>query len=387
MMIKTHFLRWSLIFALAISSCSSETGQLPVATSTLPSDPEPDPEPDPVPDPVGNYPTVIPTNSAKIPVTWASLNLTGKLVYNMGAVDENNNYVVQVQALDLMTGTISVLYKTHSDDYVYYVSVSPDSKQVVMSYSPPLQSDPNVVQALYIMPLDVSTVPELLFTPPTREDQYIQAEGSPDGKYIYYTHVNYLIPNDPNRLYPLYTIYRMQYPEGQPELIAEEAYWPRLSPDSSRLVYVSIDPLSGEHYLKIADPDGGNAQDVVLSGPHIPQDKAAPFFSPDGQSILFSGEVPGISYQPNWLEKLMGIRVAKADGKPSVWWSVPAGGGEITQLTDQPSLRLYGNFSPDNQHIVSYGGNEIFVMKPDGSEVTILISGLLLFEGTVSWIP
>ena len=73
-------------------------------------------------------------------------------------------------------------------------------------------------------------------------------------------------------------------------------------------------PFSGEHQLKIADPDGGNSQDVALSGPYIPYDKEAPFFSPDGQSIIISGDVPGQSYQPNWIEKIMGIQSAKADG-------------------------------------------------------------------------
>ena len=128
-------------------------------------------------------------------------------------------------------------------------------------------------------------------------------------------------------------------------------------------------------------------QDVVLSGPYIPHDKDAPFFSTDDQSILFSGEVPSESYRPNWFEKLVGIRAAKANGKPSDWWSVPVGGGEITRLTHLQTARLYGSFSPDKKHIVSYGGEEIFVMKPDGSELTILFSGLNLFHGTVSWIP
>lgn len=374
-----------MILTLAISSCSGGLNQLPVATSTLPSNPEPNIVPDPVPDPAGEYPTIIPTNSAKIPVTWESLKLSGKLVYGLGALDKND-YIAQIQVLDLVTGDMTVLYKAMPDVGIYYVSVSPDSKQIVMSYSPPLQSDPRVVQALYVMPLDSSQPPELLFTPPTREDQYTQVEWSPDGKYIYYTFVNHII-TDPNRLYPFYKIFRMEYPGGQPELIAEAAYWPRLSPDSSRLVYVSAHPATGEHQLKIADPDGQNVQDVVLSGPYIPYYKDAPFFSPDGKSIIFSGDIPSQSYQPNWFEKFAGIQSVKAEGEPSDWWSVPVGGGEITRLTHLQTAYLYGSLSPDKKHIVSYGGNEIFIMNPDGSEVTELIDGTHRFYGTVSWIP
>src|SRR5687768_725566 len=387
-MIKARFLRWTLMFALALSSCSSQSSPQPVATSTLPADPAPDPEPDPVPEQEPIHPTLIPTNSARIPVTWANLNLTGKLVYNIGDVDEGGNYIVQIQVLDLVTGDVTVLFKAPLNAWIYYVSVSPDGKQVVMSFSPPLQENPDIVQAIYIMPMDGSSPPQLLFMPPTREDQYTQAEWSPDGKHIYYTHVNYRLPEDPARVDALYTIFRMEYPGGQPELIAEGAYWPRLSPDSSRLAFVSADPLSGEHQLTVADPNGGNAQDVVLSGPYIPDHKHAPVFSPDGQSILFSGEVTGESYRPNWFEKFVGIRVTKANGDtPSDWWSVPVSGGEITQLTHIGAFGLYASFSPDNQHIVSFSRDEIFVMKPDGSELTPLITGLNRFFGTVDWIP
>ncbi len=226
--------------------------------------------------------------------------------------------------------------------------------------------------------------------PPTREDEYTQAEWSPDGKYIYYTHVNYLNPSDPDRRYPLYRIFRIEYPlrEGdQPELLAEEAYWPRLSSDGLHLVYVSLDPISGEQYLKIAYPYGGNPQNVALSGPYLPHDKTSPFFSSDGKSIIFSGNVPGELYKPNWFGKMMGIRSAKAEGQPSDWFSVPVDGGAITQLTHLQAPYLYASLSPDKEHIVSYSGDEIFIMKPDGSDLTVLISGLHSFYGTVSWLP
>jgi Tol biopolymer transport system component len=343
-------------------------------------------EPDPIPQPEAIDPTVIPTNSITIPVTWAHLAPAGKLIYSTGGLDEHNNYIVRIQALDLVTGEMRIIYSAPVDAGIYYVSTPPNGEQIVMSYSPPPQSDPKVVQALYDMPLNGSTSPELLFMPPTREDQYIQAEWSPDGTYIYYTHVNYTA-GDPYWLYPRYSIFRMAYPEGQPELIAEEAYWPRLSFDSSRLVYISVDPASGEHQLKTANPDGRNVQDVVLWGSYVPALKEAPFFSPDGQSIIFSGDVPGQSYTPNWLEKLAGIRVAKANGEAFDWWSVPVNGGEATRLTYLQTSHLYGSVSPDNRYIVSYSRDNIFVMKPDGLDLTVIIPGLHRFYGTVSWIP
>ena len=374
-MIKTYLSCVLLFFALALSSCSGETAQPLASTPTAP------------PDEYDTFPTAMPSNSAKIPVTWSNLNLTGKLVYAIGGVDADNNYIVQIQSLDLPTGNLAVLHTAAMNANIYYTSVSPDGKQLVMSYSPPSGENPDVVQALYVMPLDGSQPPQLLFTPPTPQDQYIQAEWSPDGRYIYYTHVNYLIPEDPNRASPLYTIFRMSYPGGQQELVAEAAFWPRLSSDSSRLVYSAKDPFTGEYQLKIADADGENAREVVLSGTYIPEDKDAPIFSPDGESILFSGGVPGESYQPNWFDKFTGVHIAKANGEVSDWWSVPINGGELTRLTNIRHMGLYASISPDKNYLAIFSKDNIFVMRPDGSELTVLISELRGFTGTISWIP
>jgi hypothetical protein len=79
------------------------------------------------------------------------------------------------------------------------------------------------------MPLDGSEPLQLLFTPPTKEDDYIEVEYSPDGKYIYVTHVNYHIPPAEGQIYPLFTIFRKALPDGNFELIAEKAYR-RVSP-------------------------------------------------------------------------------------------------------------------------------------------------------------
>jgi Tol biopolymer transport system component len=305
----------------------------------------------------------------------------------MGAV-ENDNYIVRVLSLDLVTGKVSTIYRAPMNAWVYYVSVSPDNSQLVMSFSPPPGENPEVVQALYVMPIDGSKPPQLLFKPPIREDQYTQAEWSPDGKYIYYTHVNYQIPIDPNRVYPLYQIFRMAYPGGQPESIAKAAYWPRLSPNSTRLTYISVDPLSIKQQLKIADADGRNAQEVVLSGAYVPDIKDAPIFSPDGASLILSAAVPTQSRQPNWFENLTGIHIARANGNvPSDWWSTPVHGGDLTRLTHIQATSLYASLSPDDKHIVSFSGTGIFVMNLDGSELTILMPNPDLFTGTVQWIP
>jgi hypothetical protein len=62
-------------------------------------------------------------------------------------------------------------------------------------------------------------------------------------------------------------------------------------------------------------------------------------------------------------------------------------GGEITQLTNIQTAGLFASFAPDGNHIASYSVNGIFVMKPDGSELTMLIPNPQAVPGTVTWIP
>ena len=59
----------------------------------------------------------------------------------------------------------------------------------------------------------------------------------------------------------------------------------------------------------------------------------------------------------------------------------------MTRLTNIQSLGLFASFAPDAQHIASYSLNGIFVMKPDGSELTMLIPNPQAVPGTVMWIP
>ncbi len=331
---------------------------------------------------IGN--PLLPTTT--IPVTWADLNLTGKLIYINAYQGSNGNPILSIQALDLLTGVITTIFQGPEISWVYYVTVSPDEKQLIMSYSAPPQNQNPTNPLLYIMPLDGSTQPQLLVIQPTIYDQYIQAEWSPDGKYIYYVHNNY--QNQPvGQHYPIYEIFRMAYPNGQPGKVADQAFWPRLSSDSSHLAYISIDPTSGTNKLFLANADGSNPQEVVRSGPWTPDIIDAPIFSPDGQSILFSTVSPTQSYKPNWFEKLLGIQVAEAHTIPSDWWSVPLTGGVVTQLTHIQAAGLFASISPDERYIVSYSANGLFVMNPDGTGLTMLIPDMGGTIGTVDWIP
>lgn len=367
-MLKTSSVFRVLICALMLCGCAIEVDQVrPTATPVVL----------PATESTSSFPVT------QVPVTWAHLNLNGKLVY-LSSTMEGDTLTSHVRMLDFTSGDAATIF-SFPLGWVYYAAVSPDAKTLVMSYTPPKQSNAPAGRSLYRVSLDGSTEVQSLFTPPTPDDHYTQVEWSPDGKYLYYVHYNSQIRMQ-GQLDPVYDILRMIYPDGQPEKIADHAFWHRVSPDSSKLVYVFVDPDTAKNELFVASADGSNAQRVELSGPQIPEIIDAPIFSPDGQSILFSAPEPVQSYQPNFFERVLGIQIVRAHDVPSDWWSVPIGGGVPTRLTQLQTINLFASLSPDQKHVASLSGEGIFVMDLDGSNLTQLVSDPGV-HGTVNWIP
>ncbi len=363
-MIKTYFSACLFLFAFVISSCSAKVEQPTEAAS----------------------PTIAPI-LPNTPVKRGNLSLTGKMIYLASTV-ENKKLLMSIQSLDLASGETTTIFNAPVDSHIFYVAVSPDNKQLIMSYYPPPVDNITIYQALYTMPMDGSAPPQLLFMPPTKEDQYIQVEWSPDGKYIYYTHVNYGIPFVQGQLAPVFSIYRMPFPSGQPELILTTAYWPRISADGNQITYVVIDPSTGLDDLFISNSDGTGAHPVPIDPSLTFNIIDAPSFSTDGQTILFSAPAPHKTYKPNWFEKLSGVTVVSAHGNtPSDLWSIPVSGGTPVQLTDIAISDIFASFSPDNEHIAFFSEGGLFVMKRDGSELTLLVPNPQGISGTVRWLP
>jgi Tol biopolymer transport system component len=355
---KIHLFKWWLVFSLTTCGCSVEVNPSPVAVS-----------------PTSNDPAV---QTANVLMPWAKLNLTGKLVYNGLNSTEGT---VGVQSLDLETDDLITIFQAPQGSWVYDVAVSPNYTTAVLTYSPPMDAPYGGQASLYHMPLDASRPPQLLVTLPTSEDQFSQPAWSPDGRYIYFAHINF-------QSMATTEIMRMAYPDGSLEKVVDHAYWPRLSDDGTRLVYVSLDPQSGNNQLFFANVDGTDPQQVRLRGLPVPSIIDAPMFSPDNQSIIFSSPIQVKASAPNWVDKLLGVTVARADGTlPSDWWSVAASGGKAIQLTHVHSLALFGVFSLDKKYLASYSSYGIFVMKPDGTEVITVVSDVGGLSGTVNWIP
>jgi len=103
--------------------------------------------------------TTLSAITTTVPVTWSALNLTGSLVYISPPSAGDVSFFRSIERLDLTIGEITPIFTTTGDDWIFYISVSPDSKELVMSYTPPAQPGSASNRALYIMPLDGTAQP------------------------------------------------------------------------------------------------------------------------------------------------------------------------------------------------------------------------------------
>jgi Tol biopolymer transport system component len=259
-----------------------------------------------------------------------------------------------------------------------------------MTYAPP--PSPGQTQygytGLYLLPSDGSGPPQPVLEHAASKESFFQPVWSPDGQHIYFAHLQ--VVTDANGTPGAkYTIERLMLPNGQPEQVAENAYWPRLSPDGSKLAYVSFDPTSYTSKLYVANSDGSNAAQIALPDTLVVD---APLFSPDGQWLYFSGAdlaPPAASSRTSpwrWLDQLLGVQTASAHNIPSDWWRVPVAGGQPRQLTELYDSGLYGVFPSEGQVMVFITITGLFVMQPDGTDLRMILPGTGTY-GTVDWIP
>lgn len=364
---KILFSTWLL---LGLAACT--TPATPITSPTQASAPTPVPQI-----------TTAPVSAGKpIANAWADLNLTGRIIFSQsqGGIWE----------LNLEASTLRTVFAPEdpSNSWVNAVSVAPDGQMLVAAYAPP--PPPGQIQFgysdLYLMPVDGSAPPQPFLERPKPKESYFNPVWSPNGQYIYYAHLM-LVPvpqTDPPQNTFQYNIERIAYSNGTPELIVQDAFWPRLSNDGQLLTYVSVDPITFENALWVANADGSNKRRLIDSTVFPAVD--APLFTPDGQNIIFGAVSTGVSPKLSWIDWLTGVQIASAHNVPSDWWIVPVPGGEAKRLTEIFDIALFGDFAPDGQHMAFYSNNNgLAVINPDGSGLRQLLpqGGF----GTVEWIP
>jgi Tol biopolymer transport system component len=315
-----------------------------------------------------------------VPVT--SLKLSGRMVFlDYAGPGDAMPSLVQ---MDLKTGRLTTLFHPAETAWVGGAATSPDGKQILVAYAPPPPAGQPMYGPtdLYVMPASDPTHLQPVLERTSERESFSDPSWSSDGKYVYYVHFTYTV-NASGQGDSHYRVERIAFPAVVPEMVVDRAIWPRLSPDGTHLVYVAYDPAKQINDLLVADADGKNPVPLVAHGTFDSVD--APFFSPDGDTVVFSATGLGPPEALSPLERLLGVQVAFANGQPSDWWAVPASGGKPLRLTSVYQSGLNGSFSPDGQHIAFVCSAGTFVMNPDGSGLVQLLPSA--GPGGLQWLP
>jgi Tol biopolymer transport system component len=379
-----------LATALLLSACSIDLAE---GNPTQPAQPTPIPDsptpkiliapfrtatPSPAPPPAA-----LPMPTVMVPVTWGRLGLSGELLFiTANPSNSRNGFTASLRQLDLASGALSSVFQPPDDSWIDSFSVSPDRRRIALAYAPPPSSlgMPVGDTGLYILPWDEPRIPQVLLSPTEKQDLYFNPVWSPDGRYLYYVHIE---PQGTSGIYK-YSIERIATIGGQPMVVLENAYWPQLSPDGQKLVYVTNEPSGSLFDLYIADPDGTHARKIDLPASFPAAD--APFFSPDSKTLYFSAIDVVSSAGPTWLERLLGVQVASAHSVPSDWWRIPVAGGQAERITHIADTGLIGAFAPDGKRIAFICSSGVFIMDSDGGGLTTLLANTDAF-GSTAWVP
>jgi len=322
---------------------------------------------------------------------WADLNLRGQLVVITSTFSTKGVQPItfNLAKLDLESGELTQLFHAPDQAWVTSASISPDDQKIVIAYAPP--PAPGEIQfgysSLYQLPADGSGEPQLLLERADPKEAYGSPFWSPDGRYLYYVHLRSTQAESGSSLTE-YAIERLAYPAGKPEMIVDAAFWPRLSPDGSKLVYITYNSASFSNALYVTDADGKNSTLILPSETFSAVD--APLFSPDGENVLFSAVGSGPVTSLSWLDQFLGVQIASAASPahnvPSDWWQVSVKDGGLKRLTQLHEIGLYGAFAPDGKHVAFISTNGLYVMEPDGRQVLPVLDRVGM-SGTVNWIP
>jgi len=280
---------------------------------------------------------------------------------------------------DLASGEETSLFTVPPDAWLSEVAVSPDGERLLLAYAPPPEQ--NQAQfgftSLYVMPADGSGEPELFLPKEDPSESFFNISWPLD-EIVYYAHFAPSVDDIGAVTYGS-RVERVHLPAAEVDALAEDAAWPRLSNDGSRLVYVT-----GDGDLVISAADGTSPEVIVDAEAFSAVD--APLFSADGEQLYFSGVDLESSASLSPLDKLLGVKIAKAHSVPSDWWRVPAETGqELERLTMIGKVGLYGDFDSSGRRLYFVAADGVYVMGPAGEALTQLLT--ISTVPTIDWVP
>ena len=321
--------------------------------------------------------------------------LTGRFIVALGGQG--------IFEIALPSGATTTLFQSQPNTWLTAMSARASDGVLAVAYAPPPPEGMAQLgyTSIYLLPGDCQSrangCGEADFQPVVEQanpnEAFFSPVWSPTGDYLYFAHFT---PSDANSSTPFhYTLERLVFandaPIGEPELVAEDALWPAVSPDGRQIAYIYSDPVNYTNHLIVAEADGAHPTELV--GPETFQAIDSPLFSADGSQIIFSAVDFGTGLPTqtpvSWLDWLLGVRVAEAappaHNVPSDWWIVPTQGGTPTRLTQVADTGMFGDIGPDGEHLAYLSASGLYVIGVDGTELMRLSDkgGY----GTLEWLP
>lgn len=319
-----------------------------------------------------------PAAEGSLPMTWGGHGLSGHLL--LVQYHESGDSLIK---LDLETGNLKTLFQAPAGSRLNTAALSPDGTQLVLAYAPPTAGEIQLGYTdFYLFTPGSADPPRALKLRQDANESYFGPVWSPDGKTIVYAH--FFVTTADNKPVYHYASERTDL-NGKSETLIPDSFWPVLSPDGSRLAYVSADLSSLSNDLYIADPDGKNA--LTLTSPGVTPPVDSHLFSPDGKTIYFSMVNAQTPPATSWWENLFGIKIVTAHNVPSDWYRVPAAGGKIERITNANDTGLYGAISTDGKHMAYISVRGLFAVNTDGSDLVQLSDAVFQGNGNIQWLP
>lgn len=277
---------------------------------------------------------------------WAALQLRGQALLSNGSHG--------VFSIDLASGAKTTLFTPPENSHLTAALRAPDGTQMVLCYAPP-PADGKVQRGftgLYLLPAAGGAEALALVDNAAGQEAYFMPVWSPDGKYLYYSHVvaDAVFQNN---------VERMQFPDGAAEVLVQNAYRPALS------------------------ADGSAARQLVPREAFYTLDEI--FFAADGSAVYVS-TVGDYTPQPlSWLDRLLGVGIAGAHSVPSDWWRADVRTGALQRITDVQGIGLHGSPLGASGRILFRSHQGLFTAQADGSALQHLLA--LEALGSLQWFP
>jgi dipeptidyl aminopeptidase/acylaminoacyl peptidase len=306
------------------------------------------------------------------------LDLTGSVIFV--------NYQAGVGRFDFSTRKIVPIFELPLDGSINSAVLSPDGRTLVMAYTaPPDPTNHGVVafNLLYTLPANGEGEPTPLLQNSPTTDYFFAPWWTPDGHHLYFQRYINPYSGAATVVGPSgYFLARYAFPNGPIENLVPNVLMARISADGKRLFYVTIDLESTFSNIYLSDLDASNPKKLLPGGNDWVVDSLA--VSPDGETVIYSSasSTTPIPTSSSWLNSLLGVSTAEAHNVISDLWTVKLGEAP-RQLTHLEDYAFWEDFSPDGQHIIFSCGSGVYVMRPDGSELTLIIKPGI---GSLQWV-